>query len=306
MAPKNQPINRRGIDMTFDTETTRIGFIGLGVMGRSMAGHLLARGYDLSVYTRTPETAKDLTDKGAKWQASPAELARNVDLVITMVGYPSDVEEVYLGDGGILAHLAPGSMALDMTTSDPALAEKLHGLGAEKEIAVLDAPVSGGDLGARNATLSIMVGGDNADFERALPILEIMGENIVYQGKAGAGQHTKMSNQIAIAAGMVAMCESLAYAGKAGLDPETVLASIGKGAAGSWSLNNLGPRILKGDYEPGFFVKHFIKDMGIALNSAKAMGLNTPGLELAHSLYKRLAAQGGGDRGTQALFQLFK
>ena len=291
--------------MKISPDTTRIGFIGLGVMGRSMAGHILDKGYELHVYTRTESTAGDLLDRGAVWAESPAALAQAVDLVITIVGYPSDVEGVWLGDQGILAHLAHGSMAIDMTTSDPALAEKLFATGAERGIAVLDAPVSGGDLGAQNATLSIMVGGEEDDFHRTRPIFEAMGKNIVLQGKAGAGQHTKMANQIAIAAGMVAMCESLSYAKKAGLDPDTVLASIGQGAAGSWSLNNLGPRIIKGDYSPGFFVKHFIKDMGIALASARSMGLDTPGLDLAHSLYEKLAAQGGEDLGTQALYQLF-
>ncbi len=292
--------------MKISPDQTRVGFIGLGVMGRSMAGHILDKGYALHLYTRTRESASDLIERGGVWEDSPAALAQKVDVVITMVGYPRDVESVYRGEEGLLAHLAPGTTAIDMTTSDPALAQTLYEKGKVAGIQVLDAPVSGGDLGARNASLSIMVGGEKSAFEDLLPLLEVMGQNIVYQGKAGAGQHTKMANQIAIAAGMVAMCESLAYAGRAGLDPEAVLASIGKGAAGSWSLNNLGPRILKGDYEPGFFVKHFIKDMGIALSSAQAMGLDTPGLEMALSLYKILSEKGGDDKGTQALFTLFE
>ncbi|MCG8637793.1 MAG: NAD(P)-dependent oxidoreductase [Desulfobacterales bacterium] len=283
-----------------------IGFIGLGVMGHSMAGHLLDAGYKMHLYTRTREKAGDLVEKGALWSDSVSGLAAGSDVIITIVGYPADVEEIYLGDGGILENAKPGTIAIDMTTSDPGLAERLWQAGREKKIRVLDAPVSGGDLGAKNATLSIMAGGDEAGFEEALPVLEVMGKNIVYQGKAGAGQHTKMANQIAIAAGMVAVCESLAYAGRSGLDPETVLKSIGQGAAGSWSLNNLGPRIIKGDDRPGFFIKHFIKDMGIALESARRMGLDTPGLELALGLYKEMADKGFGDNGTQALYKLFQ
>ena len=283
-----------------------IGFIGLGVMGHSMAGHLLDAGYKMHLYTRTREKAGDLVEKGALWSDSVSGLAAGSDVIITIVGYPADVEEIYLGDGGILENAKPGTIAIDMTTSDPGLAERLWQAGREKNIRVLDAPVSGGDLGAKNATLSIMAGGDEAGFEEALPVLEVMGKNIVYQGKAGAGQHTKMANQIAIAAGMVAVCESLAYAGRSGLDPETVLKSIGQGAAGSWSLNNLGPRIIKGDDRPGFFIKRFIKDMGIALESARRMGLDTPGLELALGLYKEMADKGFGDNGTQALYKLFQ
>ena len=289
-----------------DTKDKKIGFIGLGVMGHSMAGHLLENGYEMRVYTRTKEKADDLTAKGAVWCDTVAELAVASDIVITIVGYPADVEEVYLGASGILENAAPGTIAVDMTTSDPGLAERLWAAGNDKGIHVLDAPVSGGDLGARNATLSIMVGGDKETFDRALPVLDVMGKNIVYQGKAGSGQHTKMANQIAIAAGMVAVCESLAYAKHSGLDPETVLASIGQGAAGSWSLNNLGPRIINEDDQPGFFIKHFIKDMGIAVASARQMNLDTPGLDLAYSLYKKMAEMGFEDNGTQALYKLIK
>ena len=283
-----------------------IGFIGLGVMGHSMAGHLLAAGHKMHLYTRTKSKAEDLVEKGAKWEDSVASLARNCEVIITIVGYPADVEEIYLAENGILAHAAPGTLAIDMTTSAPDLAVRLWETGKQKSIKVLDAPVSGGDLGARNATLSIMVGGDRQTFDQALPILDVMGGNIVYQGAAGAGQHTKMANQIAIAAGMVAVCESLAYAKKSGLDPDTVLKSIGQGAAGSWSLNNLGPRIIKGDDRPGFYIKHFIKDMGIAVESARRMKLSTPGLDLALSLYEKMADQGFEDNGTQALYKLFE
>jgi 3-hydroxyisobutyrate dehydrogenase len=284
---------------------TRIGFIGLGVMGYSMAGHLLDSGYALQVYTRTRERAGGLLEKGAVWAGSVKELAAGSDVIISMVGYPHDVAQIYLDSDGILENAAPGALAVDMTTSEPALAVKLHEVGREKQIQVLDAPVSGGDLGARNATLSIMAGGDKDAFDTALPLFQVMGKNIVYQGPAGSGQHTKMANQIAIAAGMIGVCEALAYAGKAGLDPDTVLASIGQGAAGSWSLNNLGPRMLRGDFAPGFYVKHFIKDMTIAEKSARDLGMDTPGLTLAKTLYGRLADTGCENDGTQALFKLW-
>jgi 3-hydroxyisobutyrate dehydrogenase len=284
---------------------TRIGFIGLGVMGRSMAGHILDKGYDLYLYTRTRSKADDLLAKGAVWTSSVADLTALSNVIISIVGYPKDVEEIYLGPGGILENAAPGTLAIDMTTSDPSLARTLYKEGQKKEIHALDAPVSGGDLGARNAALSIMVGGDEPVFNAARPLLETMGKNIVYQGPAGSGQHTKMANQIAIAAGMVAVCESLAYAKRAGLNPETVLASIGQGAAGSWSLSNLGPRMLNQDFAPGFYVKHFIKDMTIAANAAQAMDLDTPGLDLAKKLYQKLAEKGCENDGTQALFKLF-
>jgi len=213
---------------------------------------------------------------------------------------------VYLGDTGILKNAKSGSIVVDMTTSSPDLAQKINDLAKEKGISSLDAPVSGGDLGAKNAALSIMVGGEKDTFDAILPLFEIMGKIIVYQGKSGAGQHTKMANQIAIASGMIAVCEALGYAKKAGLDPETVLASIGQGAAGSWSLNNLGPRIIKGDMEPGFFVKHFIKDMNIASESSTELDMNTPGLDMALSLYKKLAENGLENKGTQALSTLFE
>lgn len=282
-----------------------VGFIGLGVMGRSMAGHILDAGYELHVYTRTPSSAEGLVQKGAVWEESVKTLAETSDIIITMVGYPADVEEIYLEENGILNHARQGAMVIDMTTSSPDLAARIYDSAVEKGIQALDAPVSGGDIGARNAALSIMVGGDRDAFEFALPILEIMGKNIVLQGGKGAGQHTKMANQIAIAAGMIGVCEALAYAGKAGLDPETVLESIGKGAAGSWSLNNLGPRMIKGDFSPGFYIKHFIKDMGIAAEASAQMRQDTPGLDLALSMYKKLAREEGENLGTQALFKLF-
>jgi 3-hydroxyisobutyrate dehydrogenase len=283
-----------------------VGFIGIGVMGRSMAGHLLDAGYSVHVYNRTQAKAQDLLDRGAQWQSSPGKVAAAADAIITIVGFPVDVESVYLGEDGVLAQARSGSLAIDMTTSCPNLASRIAQEAAAKGIEVLDAPVSGGDIGAREARLSIMVGGSVSGFERALPLFEIMGKNIVHQGPAGSGQHTKMCNQIAIASGMMAISEAMAYAKKSGLQPETVLKSIESGAAGSWSLTNLAPRVLKGDYAPGFFVKHFIKDMKIAIESAQAMGLDLPGLQLAKKLYDQLASKGCEDDGTQALFKLYE
>ena len=283
-----------------------VGFIGIGVMGRSMAGHLLDAGYSVHVYNRTQAKAQDLVDRGAQWQSSPGKVAAAADVIITIVGFPVDVESVYLGEDGVLAQARSGSLAIDMTTSCPNLASRIAQEAAAKGIEVLDAPVSGGDIGAREARLSIMVGGSVSGFERALPLFEIMGKNILHQGPAGSGQHTKMCNQIAIASGMVAISEAMAYAKKSGLQPETVLKSIESGAAGSWSLTNLAPRVLKGDYAPGFFVKHFIKDMKIAIESAQAMGLDLPGLQLAKKLYDQLASKGCEDDGTQALFKLYE
>ena len=288
------------------SEKAVIGFVGIGVMGRSMAGHLLTAGYPVHVFNRTKEKAQALLDRGAVWQGSAGDVAAVVDVVITIVGFPQDVEAVYLGDGGIVERAKPGATVIDMTTSSPDLAVRIYESAKAKGIAAIDAPVSGGDIGAKEARLSIMVGGDSDAFEKVKPIFEVMGKNIVLQGGAGAGQHTKMSNQVAIASGMMAICEAMAYAKKSGLDPETVLKSIGSGAAGSWSLTNLAPRILKRDYAPGFFVKHFLKDMRIAIESAENMKLELPGLALAKQLYDRLAASGGENDGTQALFKLYE
>ncbi len=288
-----------------NTDSAVIGFIGTGVMGRSMARNLMKQGYRLHVYSRTKSKAEELLSEGAVWQATPAEIARQANVIITMVGFPRDVEEVYLGEDGIVAAAQPGSYMIDMTTSSPMLAGRIHAEASRSGQHALDAPVSGGDVGAREARLSIMVGGEREAFDAVLPILEAMGTNIVYQGAAGAGQHTKMCNQIAIASNMMGVCEALAYAESAGLDPKTVLGSIESGAAGSWSLSNLGARIIAGNFEPGFYVKHFIKDMSIALESAEAMGLDTQGLRLAKSLYERLAASGGENFGTQALYKIY-
>lgn len=282
-----------------------VGFIGLGVMGNSMASHILEAGYPVLVYTRTKQKAEEILNKGAVWQETVKDLSEKADIIITMVGYPSDVEDIYLGENGILRHAKEGAFVIDMTTSKPSLAKKIAEQAKEKSIHALDAPVSGGDIGARNGTLAIMAGGEKEAFEACLPLFSVMGENIQYQGEAGSGQHTKMCNQIAIAAGMVGVAEAMAYAEKSGLNPEQVLKSITTGAAGSWSLSNLAPRMLKGDFAPGFYVKHFIKDMGIALEEAELMGEEMPGLALAKSLYDKLSAQGEENSGTQSIYKLW-
>ncbi|HAM1486150.1 TPA: NAD(P)-dependent oxidoreductase [Listeria monocytogenes] len=284
----------------------KIGFVGTGVMGSSMAGHLLEAGYEVLVYTRTKTKAEDLLDKGALWVETPGELANKVDILISMVGYPKDVEELYLGENGFLENLAVGTVAIDMTTSSPALAKKMAEFGREKGIGVLDAPVSGGDIGAKNGTLSIMVGGSEDVFLKVKPIFDILGSSVILQGDAGAGQHTKMVNQIAIASNMIGVTEAIIYAEAAGLNPSRVLDSISGGAAGSWSLANLFPRVLKDDFSPGFFIKHFIKDMGIAISEAKQMGLELPGLTLAEKMYQTLAEQGLSEEGTQALIKYYR
>ncbi len=283
-----------------------VGFIGIGVMGNSMARHILNAGYPLHVHSRTYAKAQKLCSQGAVWHETVAHLAKQCQVIITMVGFPTDVESIYLGNGGIFENARPGTITIDMTTSRPDLAISLYNQGKKAGTHCLDAPVTGGDIGAKNASLSIMVGGDKDIFTKILPILKLMGGNIHHQGPAGCGQHTKMANQIAIAAGMVAMCEALSYSQKAGLNPGKVIENIGQGAAGSWSLNNLGPRIINDDFTPGFYVKHFIKDMTIALESATAMGLDMPGLSLAATLYDQLAARGYENEGTQALYKLFK
>jgi len=283
----------------------KIGFVGTGVMGASMASHVMRGGYPLAVYNRTKERALPLIEKGAVWMDSVAGLAAWADIVITIVGYPKDVEEVYLGSDGILAHAQPGSYTVDMTTSKPSLAKKIYEAAREKGISALDAPVSGGDIGAKNGTLAIMAGGDREAFDALMPVFSLMGNNITLQGGAGYGQHTKMCNQIAIAGTVMGVCESLAYAKKAGLDPENVLKCISTGGAASWQLSAYAPRILKGDYAPGFYIKHFVKDMAIAIDEADAMGLDTPALKLAKSLYDMLVREGKDNLGTQALYLLY-
>ncbi len=282
----------------------RIGWIGTGVMGRSMCGHLLAAGHPVSVFTRTRERAADLVAKGATWRTSPREVAAASDVTFAMVGFPADVEEVCLGPDGILAGAARGSTVVDMTTSQPTLAVRIHAEAAKRGVASLDAPVSGGDVGAKEAKLAIMVGGDRATFDRVLPLFKRLGETVALMGGPGAGQHTKMVNQILIAGTMIGVVEGLLYARRAGLDPSAVIDVVGKGAAGSWSINNLGRRIVKGDFNPGFFIKHFIKDMGIALEEARRMRLSLPGLSLVNQFYLAAQAEGLEDLGTQGLYRV--
>jgi 3-hydroxyisobutyrate dehydrogenase len=282
-------------------DEVRIGWIGTGIMGASMCGHLLAAGHPVTVFNRTRARADDLLARGAVWAESPRAVAAASDVVFTMVGYPSDVREVVLGPAGVLAGAAAGGVLVDMSTSEPALAREIAAAAAARGVATLDAPVSGGDVGAREARLSIMVGGDVATFARVRPLFERMGKTIVHQGPAGAGQHTKMVNQILIATGMIGLCEALVYARRSGLDVATVLASVSGGAAGSWSLTNYTPRILKGDLAPGFMIEHFVKDMRIALAESQRMGLTLPGLALAERLYAALVEQGHGRKGIQAL-----
>lgn len=282
-----------------------IGFIGIGVMGKSMAMNIMKAGYPVSVYSRTKSKCESLLSEGADWKESPRAIAEEADVIITMVGYPSDVEEIYLGSEGLLKYAKPGTYLIDMTTSAPSLAQKLYAAGKEVGLHVLDAPVSGGDIGAQNANLAIMVGGDQSDFESMMPIFKAMGTNIIHQGDAGSGQHTKLCNQIAIATNMIGVCEAIVYAEKSGLNPETVLKSISTGAAGSFSLTNLAPRILKGDFEPGFYIKHFLKDLKIAIEESERLGLDFPGLTLAKAMYEKLADMGEENRGTQALYKYY-
>nr|WP_079707780.1 NAD(P)-dependent oxidoreductase [Paraliobacillus ryukyuensis] len=288
------------------TTVKNIGFVGIGVMGKSMAALLMKAGYHVSVFTRTKAKAASLLEQGAIWKASIKELAKTADVIISIVGYPKDVEEIYYGNDGIIENAKQGSYLIDMTTSKPKLAMQIAETAKQNGLFALDAPVSGGDIGAKNGSLTIMVGGDEKAYKAMQPIFNVMGTNIVRQGPAGAGQHTKMANQITIASTMIGVCEAITYAKKAGLDPTTVLKSISAGAAGSWSLSNLAPRMMDGDDAPGFYVKHFIKDMTIALESAKEMDMLSPGLELSLSLYKQLAEQGEADSGTQALIKLFQ
>jgi len=284
----------------------KIGWIGTGVMGGAMAGHLQAAGHDLFVFTRTREKAAPLIGKGAEWCTSPAMVAASSEILFSMVSLPKDVKEIYLGEEGILTADGGCRIAVDMTTSQPGLAQTIAQEAAKLGIESLDAPVSGGDIGAREATLAIMVGGKKETFDAVLPFFELMGKNISHMGEHGAGQHTKMSNQILVAGTMIGVCESLLYASKLGLDQQAVIDIIGKGAAGSWSINNLGPRIVRGDYAPGFMVDHFIKDMGIALEASATAGLSLPGLALVHQLYVAVKAQGHGRAGTQVLFKALK
>ena len=283
-----------------------VGWIGTGVMGESMCAHLVRGGYKAFVFNRTREKADALIRMGAVWCDSPAEVAEKSDIVFSIVGYPSDVKEIYFGKNGVLSRAPKCSTLVDMTTSEPSLARLISEKSAAKSIGALDAPVSGGDIGAREGKLAIMVGGEEAVFQDVLPFFQIMGENIALMGRAGAGQHTKMANQIKIASTMIGVVESLLYGHKSGLDLNKLLDVIGKGAAASWSLNTLGRRIAKGDFDPGFFIKHFVKDMGIALSEARRMQLSLPGLAMAHLFYISAMALGFENLGTQALYKVFQ
>ena len=285
---------------------SKVAWIGTGVMGRSMCAHIIEAGYSVQVYNRTKEKAEELLKSGAEWKNSPAEAADGADFIFTIVGYPDDVDEVILGEQGALKSAKEGSVLTDMTTSTPTLAESIYEEGRKRGISCLDAPVSGGDTGARNGTLAIMVGGDKEAFDKTFPFFDLMGENVKLMGGAGKGQHTKMSNQILIAGTMVGVVESLLYTYKAGMDMDEVIDVIGKGAASSWSINNLGRRIAKGDYDPGFYIKHFVKDMGVALAEAKRMNLSLPGLALAHQFYVSAIALDWENLGTQGLYRVFE
>jgi len=287
--------------LTVKNDSTKIGWVGTGVMGLSMCGHLIEKGFALTVYNRSRGKAEPLIKKGAVWASSPGEVAGLSDIVFTMLGFPEDVRDVYMGKNGIFTGAKKDSILADMTTTSPSLAVEIYASAKEKGIYAIDAPVSGGDVGARSATLSIMVGGDKKVVEALMPLFEIMGKKIVHQGPAGSGQHTKMCNQIVIAGTMVGVCEGLLYGYKAGLDLKTMLSAISGGAAACWSLDNLAPRILNRNFDPGFFVEHFVKDMGIALDEAKRMKIVLPGLSLVHQLYLSVIANGGAKRGTQAL-----
>jgi 3-hydroxyisobutyrate dehydrogenase len=283
------------------TETTRIGWVGTGVMGLSMCGHLQAKGYPTTIYSRTKSRAQSLIDKGATWAETPAAVAAASDVIFTIVGLPSDVREVYFGDKGILSAGRKGAITVDMTTTEPSLAREIYDSGKAKGISAIDAPVSGGDVGAKAATLSIMVGGDKDAVEKVMPLFQAMGKNIVHQGGAGTGQHTKMCNQIVLSGTIIGVCESLLYGYKAGLDLETMLSSVSKGAAQCWILDNLAPKMVKRNFDPGFFVEHFEKDLGIVLDESKRMGISMPGLALVRQFYVALKAQGHGRLGYHAL-----
>ncbi len=282
-------------------DKTKLGWIGTGVMGQSMAGHLLAKGYPVTVYSRTKSKSEALLAKGAKWADTPAEVAKNSDVVFTIVGYPQDVREVILGKDGALAGAKAGAILVDMTTSDPSLAIEIANAAKAKGVHSVDAPVSGGDIGAREARLSIMIGGEKPVVEALQPLFEVMGKTIIHQGGPGAGQHTKLTNQILIATGIIGVCEALLYAYKSGLDLNTVLLSVGPGAAGSWSLANYGPRMINNQFDPGFAVEHVSKDLGLALDESKKMGISMPGLALANQLYISFQARGGGRKGVHGL-----
>ncbi len=283
----------------------KIGFIGVGIMGKSMVRNLMEKGFELSIYSRTQSKCADVIREGALWCETVENCARSVDAVITMVGYPKDVEEVYFGKGGVLGSVKPGTYVIDMTTTSPQLSARIYKEAKGKGVFALDAPVSGGDIGAQKGTLSIMVGGDREAFNACMPLFDALGTNTIYEGGAGFGQHTKIANQIALSGVIASVCEALAYAGAVGLDTQTMLGSISAGAAGSWQMSNMAPRILKGDFAPGFFIKHYIKDMNIASEEAKRAGISLEILDDVRRMYQDLAQRGMGDLGTQALMRYY-
>lgn len=287
-------------------ENTRIGWIGTGIMGRPMCGHVLSGGYRTSIYNRTKSKAEELINKGAMWCTSPEEVAKNSDIIITILGYPEDVREVYFGKEGIFTSLKSGTVLVDMTTTEPSLSIEIYNKAKDKGVYAVDAPVSGGDVGAINAKLSIMVGGDEEIVSSIIPLLKLLGHQIVYEGGPGAGQHTKVCNQITVGGVMTGICEALLYSYKAGLDPDTMIKTVCAGAASTWLMENLGPRIIDNDFKPGFFVEHFIKDLGIAIAECKRMNLDLPGLNLSMELYEKTRDLGYGKLGTQALFLALK
>ena len=283
----------------------QIAFIGVGVMGKSMVRNLMKNGYEVSIFTRTKEKVLDVINEGALWCEDIKTCVAGKDVVITIVGYPKDVEEVYFGENGILENSQPGAYVIDMTTTSPQLSMKIYEEARKRQMSALDAPVSGGDIGAQNGTLSIMVGGDREAFEACQPIFECLGTNIIYEGQAGNGQHTKMANQIALAGIIAGVCEAMTYAEQVGLDVQTMLESISKGAAGSWQMTNMAPRILRDDLNPGFFIKHYIKDMAIATEEADKVALNLQVLNEVLEMYRALDEKGLGDLGTQALIKYY-
>ncbi len=285
---------------------TRIGWIGTGIMGRPMCGHILSGGYRTSIYNRTKSKAEELINKGAVWCTSPEEAAKNSDIIFTILGYPEDVREVYFGKEGIFTSLKSGTVLVDMTTTEPSLSIEIYNKAKDKGVYAVDAPVSGGDVGAINAKLSIMVGGDEEIVSSIIPLLKLLGHQIVYEGGPGAGQHTKVCNQITVGGVMTGICEALLYSYKAGLDPDTMIKTVCAGAASTWLMENLGPRIIDNDFKPGFFVEHFIKDLGIAIAECKRMNLDLPGLKLSMELYEKTRDLGYGKLGTQALFLALK
>ena len=287
-------------------ENTRIGWIGTGIMGRPMCGHVLSGGYRTSIYNRTKSKAEELINKGAVWCTSPEEVAKNSDIIFTILGFPEDVREVYFGKEGIFTSLKSGTVLVDMTTTEPSLSIEIYNKAKDKGVYAVDAPVSGGDVGAINAKLSIMVGGDEEIVSSIIPLLKLMGHQIVYEGGPGAGQHTKVCNQITVGGVMTGICEALLYSYKAGLDPDTMIKTVCAGAASTWLMENLGPKIIDNDFKPGFFVEHFIKDLGIAIAECKRMNLDLPGLKLSMELYEKTRDLGYGKLGTQALFLALK